>query len=141
MEQHLLLSDEDLLEKLSKGTLDRSVFTHQAHLRVSYIYLKRYGVLGAIINVQEQIKKYISFLGLEDKYHTTLTVAAIHVVHAFMAKSTSDNFTDFMAEFPELQNNFKGLIEQHYGFDIFKSAEARTTFIAPDLQSFEEEEE
>lgn len=137
MEAHLQLSDSEFLDKIDTGSLEKSVFTHQAHLRLSYIHLSRSGILSAMINIQDQIKKYIAFLNLEDKYNTTLTIVSVKIVHQFMLQAKSDNFVDFIAEFPELQYNFKGLIEQHYGFDIFSSEQAKNNFIEPDLMGFE----
>jgi hypothetical protein len=70
------------------------------------------------------------------KFHTTLTMASVKVVNHFYQKSTSETFQDFMTEFPRLKTGFKQLLDQHYGFDIYNSLEARKIYLAPDLLAF-----
>lgn len=49
----------------------------------------------------------------------------------FMIKSTTRNLKGFIQEFPQLIDNFKGLINSHYSFDIFESEEARKADLTP----------
>jgi cyclopropane fatty-acyl-phospholipid synthase-like methyltransferase len=67
-----------------------------------------------------------------------LTVAAIKAVHHFIRRSSSDNFYDFIHEFPKLKTSFRELISSHYRTDTFQSAKAREIFIEPDLSPFDE---
>jgi len=75
-------------------------------------------------------------LNATDKYNKTLTIAAIKSVSHFIQKSKSENFQDFIQEFPRLKNNFKSLIAQHYQIDIFNSNKAKSEFLKPDLLPF-----
>jgi len=52
------------------------------------------------------------------KFHKTLTVAAVKTANHFLLKSETENFLDFIIEFPKLNNNFKDLIECRYGFNV-----------------------
>ena len=54
-----------------------------------------------------------------------------------MCKSDSDNFKDFITEFPRLNYNFKELMNFHYGFDIYNSEKAKREFLKPDLVPFD----
>lgn len=87
-------------------------------------------------NIQEQLQNFVASVGAKDKYHTTLTVAAIRMVGHFVEKSNVTDFKDFIIEFPQLKNNFKGMIEQHYSFDIFSSQKAKVEFMKPDIVAF-----
>ena len=51
-------------------------------------------------------------------------------------QSKTDNFKDFILEHPQLKNNFRDLIARHYSFDIFKSNEAKSHYLEPDLIPF-----
>lgn len=53
-----------------------------------------------------------------------------------MQKSNSDNFKEFIIEFPQLNNNFKELMNCHYGFDIYNSEKAKTEFFRTRFGSF-----
>ncbi|MCD2258119.1 hypothetical protein [Psychroserpens luteolus] len=137
MEKHFELSDSDFEKKFISCELDPSHFTHEAHLRLAWININLYGIKQAEKNIQSGLQHFVEFVGAKDKYNMTLTLAAIKAVHHFMRKSKSNNFKDFISEFPRLKTNFKDLMACHYGFDIYNSSKAKTTFLEPDLISFD----
>jgi len=136
MEAHYQLSDAEFKRQFADCELDPSIFSHEAHLRLAWIHIQQYGLEQAIENIQAQLKKFVSHVGAEDKYHETLTVAAVQAVSHFMEQSQSENFKDFIGEFPQLKHSFKELIGSHYSFDVFSSDKARTVFLEPDLLPF-----
>jgi len=137
MKTHYDLSDTQFEEALKRAILAPQLFSHEAHLRLAWLQIKSYGMDNAIINITAQIKNYTQVLGAEDKYNETVTVAAIKIVYHFMQKTTSDNFKDFILEFPRLKTNFKDILSQHYGIDIFTEAGAKSSFVQPDLLPFD----
>lgn len=76
-------------------------------------------------------------MGAADKYNETVTIAAVHAVHHFQIRSNYDTFSSFIAANSLLKTNFKDLISTHYQTDIFKSAEAKKTFLEPELLPFD----
>lgn len=130
------LTDEEFLEQFRECKIDPAAFDHEAHLRLAWIHIQKYGLERAKKNIQEQLQKFVDFAGARDKYHTTITVAAIEAVNHFMEKLSAQNFEEFIRENPRLKEDFKTLISSHYSFDIFSSIEARKGFIAPDVQPF-----
>lgn len=137
MEKHYNLSNKAFLNQFADFTLDPTLFTHEAHLRFTWLHIKQSGIKKATEDIQQQIVDFVTHLGAKGKYHKTLTVAAIHAVHHFMKKSEADNFKDFIAEFPTLKSDFKGMISSHYSFDIFESEKAKIELIEPDLSPFD----
>ena len=137
MENHFDLSDSDFEKKFISCKLNPLVFTHEAHLRLAWININKYGIKQAEKNIQNQLQKFVKFVGAKDKYNMTLTLAAIKAVYHFMLKSNSHNFKDFITEFPQLKYNFKELMDCHYGFDIYTSEKAKTVFLEPDLIPFD----
>lgn len=133
---HTQLSDSEFIKQFANGTLNPMVFSHEAHLRLAWLYIEKYGVKQAEQDIQKQLLNFDIIVGKGDKYHTTVTIVAIRIVNHFMLKSKSDNFTDFIIEFPQLKSKFKELIDNHYSFDIFTSYKARTEFLKPDLLEF-----
>lgn len=112
-------------EQLKDCSLDPTLFSHHAHLRLGWIHINSYGVDKAIQNVCAQIKRFDATHGDETKFHTTITVASIRTVYHFFLKSQAKNFSDFITEFPRLENNFKDLIDTHYGFNLLISEKTR----------------
>ena len=133
MYSHYVLSDGQFEREFIDCTLPSGLFNHEAHLRLAWININKYGIDQAEIKIQEGLRNFAAFVGAKDKYDTTLTIAA---VNHFMKKSSEVNFTGFIATFPELRNDFKKLIESHYSFDVFNSQRAKTEFLEPDLTPF-----
>lgn len=117
--------------------LDPSIFSHEAHLRLAWIHLDKYGLEQAKDNIQKQLQNFVAHVGATGKYHTTLTIVAIQAVDHFMKQSKSRDFVSFIKEFPQLKESFKELVASHYSFDVFNSPEARIEFLAPDVVPFD----
>jgi N-formylglutamate deformylase len=105
-------------------------------LRLAWLQIDKFGLEQAIENIEDQLQSFVSHVGAQDKYHKTLTIVAAQAVSHFMTRSKSDNFVDFIKEFPQLKNNFKELINSHYSIDILNSARAKNEYIAPTKISF-----
>ena len=137
MEAHFNLSDAEFEQQFAAAILDPNVFSHEAHLRLAWIHIRKYGIEKALLNVRSQIKAYTVKLGAIDKYNETVTIAAMRAVYHFMLHSTASTFTDFIDSNPRLKNNFKALMDAHYSNDIFKSARAKETYLEPDRLPFD----
>ena len=137
MEPHFALGDAAFELQFSSGRMPPELFTHEAHIRLAWIHLKKYGVEQAVKNVCMQLQHYTALLGASGKYHETLTVAAVRAVHHFMLKTEYDDFQGFIEGNPRLKYHFKDLIAQHYATDIFTSEMARRTCLEPELLPFD----
>jgi len=137
MQNHCKLSDEEFINKFENCLLNPADFTHEAHLRLAWLYIQDDGITKATEKLQDKLQAFVAYVGARNKYHTTLTIAAVMAVHHFVLRSKSTNFKDFIAEFPQLNTHFKPLIASHYSFDVFTSTKARNSFIAPDKTPFD----
>ena len=136
MQLHQSLTDKEFLTQFESCELPPTVFSHEAHLRLVYLYLKQAGIKQAIAKVTSGIKHYVQYLGAQDKYNETLTVAAVRVVYHFMLKGETKSFAEFIIQYPRLTTSFKDLLAQHYGFNIFQSEKAKEIYLEPDLLAF-----
>jgi len=134
---HFQYTDEQFEQLFENCQLNPDLFSHEAHLRLAWIHITKYNIDDALENIQSQLKAYVKHLGAEDKYNKTVTIAAVKAVYHFVLKSTSDNFRDFINEFPRLKSSFKGLMDSHYGIDIFNSEEAKKEYLRPDKLPFD----
>lgn len=134
MNHHIGLSDNQFEKEFKECTLAPSLFSHEAHIRLAWIHIRKYGVDTAVENICNQLQEYVMQAGASDKYNITLTIAAIKIVNHFVEKSNSDDFLEFITEFPLLITGFKELVAAHYNkVDIFNSPAAKNTFLAPDI--------
>jgi hypothetical protein len=137
MEKHFDFPDSEFEKGFKNCTLNPEIFSHEAHLRLAWIHITKYGEEAAIQNICSQLIRFVEFVGAKGKYNQTLTIAAIKAVHHFIKKSRSNTFQDFIFEFPQLKYNFKDLMNTHYKVDIFKSEIAKKKFLEPDLVPFD----
>lgn len=63
MENHFDLSDSDFEKKFSSYQLNPAHFTHEAHLRLAWIHINKYGIGQAKKNIQYQLQKFVEFVG------------------------------------------------------------------------------
>ena len=136
MKQHFELTDIEFEKQFISCKLPPALFNHEAHLRLAWININKYGLEQAQQNVQTQLENFVKFNGESDKYNKTLTMAAVMIVNHFIQHSVKENFLDFMLEFPKLKTGFKELIQSHYSFDIFNLEKAKKDYLMPDLLPF-----
>lgn len=137
MEKHFSLTDNDFAVQFENATLQPEWFSHEAHLRLAWIHITRYGVEKAVENICERIARFDRIHGDGTKFHKTLTVAAVRAVAHFIAQSSSHNFQDFIEEFPRLKLHFRELIAAHYSWNVFADMEAKHDYVPPDRLSFD----
>jgi len=137
METHADLSDNEFLSQFQECSLPPSLFTHEAHLRLAWLLIHQYGLEEAEERIQKLLKAYVNALGAQDKYNTTLTVAALKAVNHFISRDKFKHFQTFLSAYPRLKTDFKGLMAAHYGFDIYNSPKAKRSFLEPDLLPFD----
>ena len=133
---HSELTDLDFVKQFSETSLPASLFTHEAHIRLAWIHIKKYGLLEAERNVSMQLKNYVKSLGAEDKYHETLTIAGIKAVNHFLMQSETKSFSAFIKENGILLSDFKQLIQSHYSTNIFNSKPAKLKYLELELIPF-----
>ncbi|WP_430412432.1 hypothetical protein [Kordia sp.] len=137
MNDHFQFTDSIFEKQFANCTFNPSLFSHEAHLRLAWIHITKYGITEALQNIQSQLLTFVMHVGAHEKYNKTLTIAATKAVYHFTLKSTATNFHGFITEFPRLQYNFKKLMETHYSINIFNSENAKQTYLVPDLLPFD----
>lgn len=137
MEKHFELNDTEFTQQFENCILDASLFSHEAHLRLAWIYIQRYGSDEAISIIRNQIQRYAASLGAPEKYNETVTVASVKAVSYFIRKEKNDTFKAFITKNQQLKTHFKQLLATHYRTDIFTSETAKTTFLEAELDPFE----
>ena len=133
---HNQLGDDEYEQQFRDCTFKPRLFSHEAHLRLAWIHIRKYGLEQAEINLCEDIIRFANHVGFATKFNRTITIASAKILHHFMSISDADSFDHLIEEFPDLLQDFKKVLAQHYSFDIIKNEEARTKYLAPDLLAF-----
>jgi hypothetical protein len=137
MEKHTELNDQEFEAQFAACALDPALFTHEAHLRLAWIHIRKYGVDEAVVNITTQLRAFVKSVGAEHKYNETVTIAAIRAVYHFMLRSGTHDFQHFIAENIRLKSDFRQLLSSHYKTNIFQSEKARQIYLEPELLPFD----
>jgi len=138
MNSHHDYNDYEFEKAFKIGGFPPALFTHEAHIRLAFIHLRKYGLSIAGDNMCSQIMSFAKAAGDAGKFNKTLTIAAVKIVNHFLRKSNANKFDELTLEYPVLLADFKKLLFAHYGPDVINSEAARKHFIAPDILPFVE---
>ncbi|AWH84307.1 hypothetical protein HYN59_03885 [Flavobacterium album] len=134
METHFSLTDAEFERLFGTGSLDPDLFTHEAHIRLAWIHIRRYGLDKACYNIVNQLQDYVKILGVTDKFNLTLTIASLKLIDYFVENSKQGSFAEFITEFPQLNTNFSELLTQYYTSGTLH--ETRQSHMEPDIMNF-----
>ncbi|CAG5129040.1 unnamed protein product [Candidula unifasciata] len=128
------VGDEIFLKAFEDATLPFENWTHEAHLRMAWNYIKEHGKDGAVPYIKLYIQKYNErHRGkLRSTYHETITMFFIHIVSDAVVRSVnaSESFEEFLSHNKHLMD--KSLILDYYNKDTLSQEQARNRFIYPD---------
>jgi len=130
------LDDLEFERQFVQRTLPPALFGHLGHLRLAWIYLGRYGETVAIEKACRDIRAFAISHGDGPRFHLTLTVASIKVVHHFVQRFRAAGFLELLDQYPELGDSFKGLLLHHYSQKRLDSERARLEYLPPDRVPF-----
>ena len=120
--------DAEFLAALEDGSLAAAAFDHAAHVRAGYLYLRRDGFAGGIAAFRHSLRRFAARHGAADKYHETITVAFLALIHQRMAAALpAEDWPAFAARNPELFE--PGLLQRYYRPETLASAQARAVFV------------
>lgn len=126
------MTDDEFLAAFEAVALTRPEWTHEAHVRMAWLYLARHPVPDALDRVRRGIQKLNGKIGSPDGYHETITVAFVRVIADRLAES--ETYPAFRDRNPDLLDRTLPALLRHYTKDRLYSAEARAAFVAPDRE-------
>ncbi len=133
MHRHeLTQADHDFRNAFEAFAIAPAEFGHEAHVRLAYVYLAESDNEAAVQRMRQALLAFLEHNKVpRSKFHETLTRSWILAVRHFMNKSSSTSAADFMALNPELLDS--RIMLTHYSAEVLFSAEARESFVEPDL--------
>jgi hypothetical protein len=121
------LAEEEFAAAVERGEAPEGGFHHRDHLRLAWIYLRRYEAEEAGARIAETIRRFAAHHGQSARYHETMTQAWL----LLMASEGGGSFEEALAAKPELLD--KNYLLAYYSADLLASEEAKARFVAPDI--------
>jgi len=128
------LPEEELLARFAAATLTPEVFDHHEHVRLAWLHVTRLPLLEAIRVQCDGLQRLTRALGVPDKFHATITVAWVVLVHDRVAASGAvTGWPEFRAANQDLFAKGGAVLGRHYSDAALASNAARHGFVPPDL--------
>jgi hypothetical protein len=122
------LSDEALLDAFESSTLEAGQFSHGQHVRIGYLYLRSMDFGQAVSRISQGLKVLVARLGLEDKYHETITVAFMALINERLHRTGDPGgWAAFARKNPDLLD--ADILYRYYDRAELFSDVARRTFV------------
>lgn len=125
------MTDDELLEGFTSARM--TPFRHRDHVRMTWIYLRRLGLDGALAAVSEGLRHFCIAHAHPEKYHETVTRLYVYVIHERVsAPGAAQDWESFAAANPDLFENWGEFVARYYSQELLDSQLARETFVPPD---------
>ena len=121
---------EITIELFDAGNIDPDRFDHEAHVYVGWLYVREYELTEAIARFEAGLKRLVSKLGAEGKYHATLTWFFLLLIND--RGEDSEPWHVFRHRNLDLINNSKKVLSRYYSDEYLFSDRARERFLLPD---------
>lgn len=122
------MTDDDFLDALEDGSLAAQAFDHAAHLRAGYLYLKRHGFIGGMAAFRDRLRRFAARHGVPEKYHETITVAYLALIHERLHDAPLDEeWPGFAARNQDLFA--RDLLHRYYRPETLAAPRARAIFL------------
>lgn len=124
------MSDEEFIAALESCTLPASEFTHAAHIRAAYLYLRAGSFGQAIERTSNAIRRFATSLQVPGKYHETMTVAYVALIQQRLVEhGDGGGWIGFAAQHPDLFR--RDLLLNYFSSEQLQSTQARQVFVLP----------
>lgn len=130
-------NDEDFITSFETCRITKEEWTHKAHIRMAWFYLKKEQSFGiALEKMRRGIQRLNISHGNLTGYHETVTqVFALYIDDAISKANKEQDFEEFYYENPWLYDGANPFRKRHYSDELWRSDKARQEFVVPDLLS------
>jgi hypothetical protein len=121
---------EFTIEKFEASDIDPETFDHEAHVYVGWLYVRELPLTEAIARFDAGLKRLVTKVGAEGKYHTTLTWFFLLLIGE--RAETDEPWHVFRHRNPDLITDSKVILSRYYNPSVLFSDRARERFVLPD---------
>jgi hypothetical protein len=130
------------IARFEDGHVSPDSFDHAAHVQLGWRYLRTYDLPDAIARFRRALRRFVATHGAEAKYHETITVAYLLLIHERMDEASEGTaatwaraaatWDRFAAANPDLLTRGKHALARYYRAETLASDRARRRFVLPD---------
>jgi len=127
------MTDDEFIASFENCTLANASFHHSDHVRMAYLYLRRYPALEALQRFSTSLARFAAANGRPELYNETITWAFLLLIRERLARTGSQqSWIEFAAGNGDLLNWKDNVLKKYYRGETLASDLARTTFLFPD---------
>jgi hypothetical protein len=137
------MTDDEFLTAFETVSLPRKEWTHEAHVRMAWLYLSRHPFPMAVERARQGIRKLNEEFIRKDRlrcgpprrsmgYHDTITVAFVTLIASRF--QPAEDFPTFRDRNHDLMDRTLSALHLHYSPERLSSTDARAAFVEPDRQ-------
>jgi N-formylglutamate deformylase len=125
-----MLTDDEFVAAFEDCTIPKEAFHHEGHVRMAFLYLRRYDALEALRRFSTGLRRLAESLGKPERYHETITLGFLFLIQGRMTQD--QDWAAFAAANPDLLDWEENLLKRYYREETLESSLARSVFVLPD---------
>jgi len=118
------------IENFEASDIDPDRFDHEAHVYVGWLYVREYDLAEAISRFDAGLKRLVTKLGAEGKYHATLTWFFLLLIADRV--EADEPWQVFRHRNADLVKDSRKVLARYYSDGYLFSDRAREQFVLPD---------
>src|ERR1700722_17381746 len=109
------MTDDEFMASFESGCLDAQSFHHADHVRMAFLYLRRYPALEALQRFSTSLVGFAAAIGKPQLYHETITWAFMLLIRERLARTGSEQtWAEFQARNADLLDWKDNVLKKHY---------------------------
>jgi hypothetical protein len=126
------MNDATLLTAFLEGTIDPASFSHETHVRVTFLLLRERPLPETLIALRDGLTQIATKAGHPEKYHETITFAFAAIINERMQRGLAADWSAFAQSNADLLSwRSGGLLLERYDPATLHTDEARRMFVLP----------
>lgn len=126
------MTDEELIRCFEAAQEPPAGFHHREHVRVAWWYARRAPLATALQQFRDGLLRFAEAHGATAKYHETITVAFMLLVHERACDARDESWDQFAARNADLLAWNPSILDRYYRPETLASDRARRSFVWPD---------
>ncbi|MGA7919335.1 MAG: hypothetical protein WCA38_06650 [Candidatus Acidiferrales bacterium] len=122
-----------LIEAFENCSFPLEQFRHSVHVRLVFLYLRRYSVLEVLARFPAALARYAAAHGKHGLYNETITWSYIFLIRERLARANRDvTWEEFQNENQDLMTWKNSVLKKYYRDETLASRLAKEVFLFPD---------
>lgn len=127
------MTEDEWMEQFEECTLPNGSFHHADHVRMAFLYLRKYPPLEALSRFSSALMRFAAAHGKPDLYNETITWAFLLLIRERIARTNpSQTWAEFSAGNLDLLRRDDHVLKKYYRPETLHSALAKSIFLFPD---------